>query len=76
MGRGSILFDTNPSKKHHIFLKVVTLSKFIPKCQLILKANCRAVNFSKKQMNEFVFSSMRRFFVHFLEEIKDFKKAF
>ena len=31
---------------------------------------------SKKQTNEFVFTSMRRVFVRFLEEIEDSKKAF
>ena len=44
--------------------------------QLISKANCQAVNFSKKQTNEFVFTTMRRVFVCFLEEIEDTKKAF
>ena len=46
------------------------------KGQLILKANCQAVNSSKKPTNEFVFTTMRRVFVHFLEEIEDSKKAF
>ena len=31
---------------------------------------------SKKRMNEFVFTSMRRVFVRFLEEIEDSKNAF
>jgi hypothetical protein len=44
--------------------------------QLISKANCQAVNSSKKQTNEFVFTSMRHFFAPFLEEIEDSKKAF
>ena len=46
------------------------------KGQLISKANCQAVNSSKKRTNEFVFTSMRRVFVRFLEEIEDSKKAF
>ena len=46
------------------------------KGQLILKANCQAVNSSKKRTNEFVFTTMRRVFVRFLEEIEDSKKAF
>ena len=46
------------------------------KSQLISKANCHAVNSSKKRTNEFVFTSMRCVFVRFLEEIKDSKKAF
>ena len=46
------------------------------KGQLISKANCQAVNSSKKQTNEFVFTSVRCVFVRFLEEIEDYKKAF
>ena len=46
------------------------------KGQLILKANCQAVNSSKKRTNEFVFTSMQRVFVRFLEEIEDTKKSF
>ena len=47
------------------------------KGQLISKANCQAVNSSKKQTNEFVFTTtMRRVFVRFLEEIEDTKKTF
>ena len=34
------------------------------------------VNFSKKRMNEFVFTTMQRIFVHFLEEIEETKKTF
>ena len=48
----------------------------ITKGQLISKANCQAVNSSKKRTNEFAFTSMRRVFVRFLEEIEDSKKAF
>ena len=44
--------------------------------QLILKANCQAVNSSKKETNEFVFTTMRRVFVCFLEEIEDTPKPF
>ena len=44
--------------------------------QLILKENCQAVNSSKKQTIEFVFTSMQRVFVRFLEEIEDSKEAF
>ena len=46
------------------------------KGQLISKANCQAVNSSKKRTNEFVFTSMRRVFVRLMEEIEDSKKAF
>ena len=43
------------------------------KGQLISKANCQAVNSSKnEQMNSF-FTTMRRVFVRFLEEIEDTK---
>ena len=34
------------------------------------------MNSSEKQMNEFVFSSMRHVFVHFFDKIEDSKKAF
>ena len=46
------------------------------KGQLISKASCQAVNSSKKRTNEFVFTTMRRVFVRFLEEIEDNKKTF
>ena len=59
------------------FLKMfIKLWYFIPPSQLILKANCQAVNSSKKQTNEFVFTTMRLVFVCLLEEIEDIKKAF
>ena len=48
----------------------------VTKGQLISKANCQAVNSSKKQTNEFIFTTMQRVFVRFLEEIEDTKKAF
>ena len=51
-------------------------SEWEPKGQLISKANCQAVNPSKKRTNEFVFTSMRRVFVRFLEEIQDSKAVF
>ena len=46
------------------------------KGQLISKANCQAMNSSKKRTNEFIFTSMRHVFVCFLEEMEDSKKAF
>ena len=46
------------------------------KGQLISKANCQAVNSSKKRTNEFGITSMRRVFVRFLEKIEDTKKTF
>ena len=50
--------------------------RWASKGQLISKANCQAVNSSKKRTNEFVFNTMRRVFVCFLEEIEDTKKTF
>ena len=44
--------------------------------QLISKANCQALNSSKKRTNEFVFTSMRRVLVCIVEEIENSKKAF
>ena len=52
------------------------LIKSNTKDQLISKANCQAMNPSKKRMNEFVFTTMRRVFVRFLGEIEDSKKTF
>ena len=46
------------------------------KGHLISKANCQAMNSSKKLGNGFVFTTMRHVFVRFLEEIKDPKEAF
>ena len=41
---------------------------------MISKENCQAVNSSKKQTNEFFFTTMECVFVWFLEEIEDTKK--
>ena len=46
------------------------------KGQLISKANCQAEDSFKKRTNEFVFTSMRRVFVRFLEESLARKKCF
>ena len=46
------------------------------KGQLISKANCQAVNSSKKWTNQFVCTAMQHVFVHFLEEIEVTKKTF
>ena len=40
------------------------------------KANCQAEDSSKKQTNEFVFTSMQHVFVRFLEESSARKKRF
>ena len=58
------------------YKKLENLRKKTDKGQLISKANCQAVNSSKKRTNEFVFTTMRRVFVCFLEEIEDTKKTF
>ena len=49
---------------------------FDAKGQLISKANCQAMNASKKRMNEFVLTTMRCVFICFLEEIEVNKKTF
>ena len=36
-------------------------TKILTKGQIISKANCQAVNSSKKRTNEFVFTTMQRF---------------
>ena len=46
------------------------------KSQLISKTNCQAEDSFEKRMNEFVFTSMRRVFVRFLEESSARKKTF
>ena len=55
-----------PSRKN------MTLSTSL-KGQLILKANCQAMNSSKKRTNQLVFTTERVVFVRFLEEIEDAK---
>ena len=45
------------------------------KGQLTSKTNCQAEDSSRKQTNEFVFTSMRRVFVRFLEESSARKKT-
>ena len=58
------------------FLKGKAIKLSTAKSQLISKANCQAVNSSKKRTNKFVFTNMRLVFVRFLEEIEDTKNAF
>jgi hypothetical protein len=48
---------------------------FPAKGQLISKTNCQAEDSSKKRTNEFVFTSMRRVFVRFLDESSARKKT-
>ena len=54
----------------------VELLQFPVKGQLISKANGQAMNSSKNRTNEFVFTTMRRVLVRFLEEIEDTEKTF
>ena len=55
---------------NEVFLEYTKgLKILICKGQLISKANCQAVNSSKKRINDFIFTTMRRVFVWFLEEI-------
>ena len=69
------LFATIRPKRLSSRIEKKLLNKFFTiKGQLISKANCRAVNSSKKRTNEFIFTTMRRVFVRFLEEIEDTKK--
>ena len=49
---------------------------YLPKGQLISKADYQAKDSSKKRTNEFVFTSMRRVFVRFFEESSARKKTF
>ena len=52
------------------------ISGGFPKGLLISEANCQVMNSSKKRTNEFVFATMRRVFIRFLEEIEDTTKTF
>ena len=63
-------------KTLQIHIRNSTLPNRSAKGQLISKANCQAVNSYKKRTNKFVFTTMRRVFVRFLEEIEVTKKAF
>ena len=58
------------------FCEISTLYLTVTKGQLIPKANYQAVNSSKKWTSEFIFTTMRRVFVRFLEEIEDTKETF
>jgi hypothetical protein len=71
-----LVYKAAVSSSYFRFLFDFQRKTLFVKGQLISKANCQAVNSSKKQMNEFVFTTMRRVFVCFLEEIEDTKKMF
>ena len=61
------------------FVKLEDIKEFPQedgKGHLISKANCQAVNSSKKRTNEFVFTTVRRVFIRFLEKIEVNKKTF
>ena len=57
-------------------VSLICAYSLIDKGQIVSKANCQAVNSFKKRTNGFVFTTMRRVFVCFLEEIEDTKKTF
>ena len=59
-----------------MFTQNWSLVLFPTKGQLISKANCQAVNSSKKGTNKFIFTTRRRVFDRFLEEIENTKKTF
>ena len=65
-----ITFDNEQKKSEKKFFHIHT------KGQLISKANCQAMNSSKKRTNKFVFTTVRRVFVRFLEEIEVTTKTF
>ena len=65
-----------PHNRLKFILKCHSYFYTLTKGQIISKADCQAVNSSKKRMNEFVFTTMRRVFVCFLEEIEDTKMTF
>ena len=70
------LVTLNLVKTCHFVAFLQNFNLQFTKGQIISKANCQAVNSSKKRTNEFVFTTMRRVFVRFLEEIEDTKKTF
>ena len=65
-----------PKKFTKKFGNKVIYRKYFCKGQVISKTNCQAENSPKKRPNEFVFTSMRRVFLHFLGESSDRKKRF
>ena len=73
-----IIYKTNPKVKQNNFIKFGVFLIYISsgKGQLISKRFLGSSISSKKRTNEFVFTSMRRVFVRFLEEIDDLKKLF
>ena len=60
----------------HFFCFTFTTICVGHKGQLISKENCQAEDSSKKRTNEFVFTSVRRVFVCFLEESSAGKKRY
>jgi len=71
-----ISITLNKSAKCHGTNPLSSIQTIVHKGQLILKANFQAVNSSKKRMNSFIFTTMRRVFVRLLEEIEDTKNTF
>ena len=67
------IFDNEIERKKHPKQITKDCQKWVEidaNRQIISKANCQAVNSSKKRTNEFIFTTMRRVFVCFLEEIE------
>ena len=65
-------------RRQHFLVRgfVRRLNTSLLKGQVISKRFLGSSISSKKRTNEFVFTSMRRVFVRFLEEIDDLKKPF
>ena len=57
-----------------MLVKALQYKLFLIKGQIISKRFFLAEDSSKKRTNEFVFTSMRRVFDHFLEEIEDSRR--
>ena len=66
----------NMNNLHQMFATSLIMFLQLATGQLISKANCQTEDSSKKRTNEFVFTSMRRVFVRFLEESSARKKRF
>ena len=67
----------NFKKNEHSNMKILNfdlLNLKFPKGQLISKTNCQTKDSPKKGTNEFIFTSMRCVFVHFLGESSARKK--
>ena len=75
LGSTNIAEDIGTSSKVHIIKLSIQRQSGSTKGHLISKANCQAVNSSRNRTNDFVFTTMRRVLVRFLEEIEDYIKT-